>query len=114
MADSSVRARVFRNREGTRVDPVPFLVATGLSFAGSLSFVPVYCLSLGFRIHVAVGAGVVVFLGLAAAAYHRMVWHARPELRAEIPPEKRLLDLFYLALVVTAVLAGLTLLLLSR
>lgn len=107
-------ARVFRNREGTAVDPVPFLVATGLALAGSLSFVPVYCLSLGFSMRVSVAAGVVVFLGLGAVSYHQLVWRARPELRGEIPPERRLLGLFYLALLVAAVLTGLTLLLLSR
>jgi hypothetical protein len=47
-------------------------------------------------------------------AYHRLVWRARPELRGEIPPERRLLGLFYLALLVVSVLTGLTLLLLSR
>jgi ABC-type nickel/cobalt efflux system permease component RcnA len=105
---------VFRNREGTHVDPVPFLVVSGLSFLGSLSFVPVYCLTLGLSMPVSVGAGVAVFLCLAAAAYHRMVWDARPELRGEVPPEVRLQRLVYGVLVVVGVLLLLTLLLLSR
>lgn len=109
-----VHARVFRNREGRDVDPVPFLVVSGLSLAGSLSFVPAYCLALGLSIPVSAGAGVAVFLGLSAVAYHRMVWTARPELRGEVPPGMRLQQLVYGMLVVVGVLLLLTLLLLSR
>ena len=105
---------MFRNREGTAVDPVPFLVVSGLSLVGSLSFVPVYCLTLGLPMSVSVGAGVAVFLGLSAVAYHRMVWTASPGLRGEVPPEMRLQRLVYGALVVVGVLLLLTLLLLSR
>lgn len=109
-----VRVRVFRNREGTAVDPVPFLVVSGLSLVGSLSFVPVYCLALGLAMPVSVGSGVTVFLGLSLVAYHRMVRTARPELRGEVPPGARLLRLVYGALAVVGVLLFLTLLLLSR
>ena len=109
-----VRGSVFRNREGTAVDPVPFLVVSGLSLLGSLSFVPVYCLTLGLPAHVSVGSGVAVFLGLSALAYHRMVWTARPDLRGEVPPGLRLQGLVYGVLVVAGVLLLLTLLLLSR
>ncbi|MEF8861234.1 MAG: hypothetical protein V5A40_05690 [Haloarculaceae archaeon] len=109
-----VRERVLRNREGAEVDPVPFLVVSGLSLVGSLSFVPVYCLTLGLSMPVSVGAGVAVFLGLSAVAYHRMVWTACPELRGEVPPGARLQRLVYGALVVAGVLLLLTLLLLSR
>jgi ABC-type nickel/cobalt efflux system permease component RcnA len=114
MRPVGVRARVFRNREGTSIDPVPFLVVSGLSLVGSLSFVPVYCLTLGLSMAVSVGAGVAVFLGLSGTAYHRMVWTHRPELRREIPPEERLTRLVYGVLVVVGVLLLLTLLLLSR
>ena len=114
MPSGSVPARVLSNREGTRVDPVPFLVVSGLSLVGSLSFVPVYCLSLGLSMPVSVGAGVSVFLGLTAVAYHRMVWTARPELRGEVPPGLRLQRLVYGVLVAAGVLLLLTVLLLSR
>ena len=105
---------MFRNREGTAVDPVPFLVVSGLSLVGSLSFVPVYCLTLGLPGSVSVGSGVAVFLGLSTLAYHRMVWTTRPGLRGEIPPGARLQRLVYGALAVAGVLLFLTLLLLSR
>lgn len=105
---------MLRNQEGTPVDPVPFLVVSGLSLLGSLSFVPVYCLSLGLSMPVSVGTGVAVFLGLSAGAYHQMVWTARPELRGEVPAVVRLQRLVYGVLVVVGVLLLLTLLLLSR
>ena len=105
---------MFRNREGRPVDPVPFLVVTGLAFLGSYSFVPVYCLSLGLSMHVSTGTSTVVFLGLSAVTYHRMVWAARPDLQGEVPPGFRLQRLFYGVLVVVGVLLLLTLLLLSR
>jgi len=109
-----VCARVFRNQRGRAIDPVPFLVATALSFLGTFSFVPVYCLTLGLSLPVTAGVSVAVFAGLAALSYHRLVWTARPEFRGEIPAERRLARLFYVALSVTAILVGLTLLLVSR
>ena len=96
------------------MDPVPFLVVSGLSLLGSLSFVPVYCLSLGLSMPVSVGAGIVGFLGLSAGAYHRMVWAARPDLQGEVPAAMRLQRLVYGALAVGGVLLLSTLLLLSR
>ena len=114
MRSVPVRTRVLRNREGTKVDPVPFLVVSGLSLLGSLSFVPVYCLSLGLSVPVSAGAGVAVFLGLSAVAYHRMVWTHRPDLRGEVPAAIRLQRLVYGVLVVAGVLLLMTLLLLSR
>lgn len=105
---------MFRNQLGRRVDPVPFLVATGLAFLGTFSFLPVYCLTLGLSIPVTGVVSVGVFAGLAAVSYHRLVWTARPEFRGEIPPEQRLIRLFYVALSATVALVGLTLFLLSR
>ena len=114
MPISRVRTAVFRNREGTAVDPVPFLVVSGLSLLGSLSFVPVYCLTLGLSMPLSLGVGGAVFLCLSAAAYYRMVWMALPDLRGEVPPAVRLQRLVYGALAVAGVLSLLTLLLLSR
>jgi hypothetical protein len=105
---------VFRNREGDRVDPVPFLVVVGFAFLGSFTFVPVYCLSLGLSTVQAAGIAIAVFSLLTAAAYRRMVWGARPDLAGEIPAGERLIRLYYGALVVGGVLLGLTVLLLSR
>ena len=107
-----VRSRptdVFRNREGTRVDPVPYLVVTGLAFLGCFSFLPLYLRAAGVDLRAALAGSGVVFASLAALAYHRLVWTARPTLRGEVPPERRLRRVLHAALVVAAVLVGLTL-----
>ena len=105
---------MFRTRDGETVDPVPYLVVTALAFLGCFSVLPVYLLSVGVDRPAAVGAAGVVFVGLATAAYYRMVWTARPALRGEVPPERRLRRVLYAALVVVAVLVGLTVALAAR
>jgi hypothetical protein len=107
-------APVFRTRDGEAVDPVPYLVVTALAFLGCVSFLPVYLRSLGVALPTALGVAGVVFVGLATAAYYRMVWTARPALRGEVPPGHRLRRVLYAALVVVAVLVGLTLALAAR
>jgi hypothetical protein len=103
---------MFKNREGHAVDPVPYLVVASGTFLGSFSFVPVYGLSLGLSPLSSVGAATAVFAGLAAVAYHQMVWTARPELQGEVPAAQRLQRVFYVALVVGGVVLLATLLLL--
>jgi len=102
---------VVRNRDGSRVDPVPYLVVTGLAFLGCFSFLPVYLRSLGVGLPASVAVAAAAFVGLAGVAYYRMVWTARPDLRGELPPGRRLQRLLYAALVVVGVLTALTLLL---
>lgn len=98
-----------RNREGERVDPIPFLVATGTAFLVTFSFGPVYCLALGLPIEAGLLACSLVFAGLTLAAHHRLVREHRPTLRGEVPPELRVRQLFYVALVAVGVLLLLTL-----
>jgi hypothetical protein len=105
---------VLRNSEGQAVDPVPFIVVTGMSFLGCYSFFPVYWLSLGFQIPVALGVTTGIFLALAAGAYYRLVWNARPEVRTEVSPGLRLEYIFYGALVVTGVFLLLTLIMIAQ
>ena len=105
---------MFRNREGRSVDPVPFIVVSGLSLMGCYSFFPVYCLTLGLPLSASIGLTTVIFAAIAAAAYHQLVWTARPDLRAEVPAGLRLETFFYVALAVTGVLLLLTLTLLAR
>jgi hypothetical protein len=100
---------LFRNREGTSVDPVPYLVVASLSFLLCFSFGPVYCLELGSSLPVALAASGLVFVTLAVGAYHQMVWVARPELHGEVPATRRLERLFYLGLLFALVLLALSL-----
>ncbi|WP_135302135.1 hypothetical protein [Haloarcula amylovorans] len=86
---------MIRNRNGTPVDPVPFLVVSGLGVAVSFSFGPIYVMEFGASLPFSLSIAGLVALGTAAVAYHRYVWTARPELRSEIPADVRLGRLLY-------------------
>lgn len=101
---------MFENSEGQRVDPVPFVVVTGAGFLMCYSFLPVYLLSFGVRVPLAVVLTTGVFLALTAGAYRRLVADVRPALRTEVPSGARLQRIFYGALVVAGVFLLLTLL----
>ncbi len=103
-----------RNSEGQRVDPVPFVVVAGTAFGGCYAFFPVYFLSFGLSAAAALVGTTAIFLALAAIAYVRLVRNARPEVAAELPPGRRLEQIFYHALVVTGAFVLLTGLLLVR
>jgi hypothetical protein len=103
-----------RNREGTPVDAVPFLVVTAMTGLVAFSFGPIYCIAVGMEGPAVIGVPTVACAGAVVVAYHRLVHTARPELRAEIPTEQRILGLFYAALVGAALLVALSLPLLVR
>lgn len=89
---------VFRNRDGTSVDPVPFAVTTLVLALILLSWGPGYLLAFGVPLPIAVGiclAGVAV---ATAGSYYRLVWTRRPDLRKLVEPSDRLRHLAYLAL----------------
>ena len=98
-----------KNSRGTPVDPVPFLVVTSFGFLVSFSYGPGYCLALGLRGPIVLLPSSIAFVAVTACAYHRLVWTYRPSLQGEIPPEQRLLRLFYAILIGIALLIGLTL-----
>jgi hypothetical protein len=89
---------MFRNRDGTRVDPVPFLVVVALAFLLTFSFGPIYAVAVGLSFPAGLSLSTGVFVVVSVAAYVRFVWQARPALRAEIPPAQRLTRLLYGAL----------------
>jgi hypothetical protein len=89
---------MFRNRDGTPVDPVPFLVVVALAFLLVFSFGPIYAVAVGLSFTVGVSLSALVFVAATVGAYVRFVWQARPALRAEIPSDQRLTRLFYGAL----------------
>ena len=93
-----------RNRDGTPVDPVPFLVVTlGVAMV-SYSYGPIYLMALGFGLGDALLASGVVVTLATGASYHRLVWTARPEARAEVPAGLRLRRLLYAVAIGIAVL----------
>ena len=94
-----------RNRDGTPVDPVPWIVTSGLWFMLLFSIGPIYLQEYGLPLVPALIVLVVGYAGVVVASYWRYVYTARPDLRAEIPPAVRMERLFY------AVIAGVLLLL---
>lgn len=98
-----------RNREGTPVDPWPFVVVCGMGFLLAFSFGPGYLLSAGLDLAAALAVSALVFVGSVAVAYHRLVWRARPDLRGEIPAPVRLRRIVYWGVVVALLLFGLSL-----
>lgn len=69
-----------RNREGQSVDPVPFLVVTGLAFLVIYSFGPMYLQALGIEVGYGLPLCTAVFLAIAGTAYYRLIWTYRPGL----------------------------------
>jgi hypothetical protein len=87
-----------RNRDGTPVDAVPFLVVVALAFLLTFSFGPIYTVAIGLSFPVGLALSAAAFVVASVGAYVRLVWQARPDLRAEIPAADRLTRLLYAAL----------------
>ncbi len=96
-----------RNSRGRAVDPVPFIVVSGLAFMILFSFGPLYGLAFGVSVSWGLVTSAVIFVGVTAIAYHRLVWRARPELSGEIPASLRAQWLFYLMVALAILIAGL-------
>jgi len=100
---------MIRNRRGTPVDPVPFLVVSSLGFAVSFSFGPAYAMALGASLPVGLGTAAALTGCIAAVAFHRYVWTVRPSLRGEVPAAARFQRLMYGLLAGFLCIAGLML-----
>lgn len=99
-----------RNREGDPVDPVPFLVVTGMGFMIVLSLGPIYLMALfGVDLSLALAGSTAAFVATAVAAYHRLVRSVRPDLRGELPASWRFRRLWYAAIAFGLLLVLLTL-----
>lgn len=99
---------MLRNREGASVDPVPFYVAAACGFLFCLSFGPPYLVAvLGTTLGAGVAASLVVALGLAGGAWHRLVWTHHPDHRDRVPAAVRLKKVY----IGTALLFGVMVLL---
>jgi len=103
-----------RNKHGTPVDPVPFLVVVLGAVMVGYSYGPLYLMALGMGLGdslLATGSA----LALATwAAHHRLVWTARPDLRGEVPADVRVKRLFYAVLIGVVALVLLALPLVGR
>lgn len=84
-----------RNKHGTPIDPVPFLVVALIGVTVTYSYGPLYLMELGLVLETALVVCTVFAAMVTGVAFHRYVWTARPELRAEVPVEYRLRRLIY-------------------
>ena len=98
-----------RNRDGSPVDPVPFLVLAAMAFAVTYSFGPIYFDALGVSLVPALALSTAAFLGATAVAFHRLVWAFDPVVREEVPASVRFRRLILAAVVAAPALVALAL-----
>ncbi|WP_254531151.1 hypothetical protein [Natrinema gelatinilyticum] len=96
-----------RNRHGSAVDPVPFLVVVGLSFMILLSFGPLYGQALGLSLELGITASAALFAVATVAAFYRQVWTFCPEAASAVPSAVRAERLFHLIPILAALIVAL-------
>jgi len=96
------------NRDGVAVDPVPFVVITGLAALLMLSFGPLYGQALGLSLSTAIAGSVCLSVLATVSAYYQQVWTARPDMVGELPAGARGERLFYLMAILAVVIVALS------
>lgn len=95
------------NRNGTSVDPVPFVVVSGLGCMLSLSFGPLYGQAFGLSLPIALLVSVVLSLAVTVASFYWQVWDAYPAKRTAVAIRAE--RLFYGTIAFGVLLVALTL-----
>jgi hypothetical protein len=95
------------NRDGTPVDPVPFVVVSGLACMLLLSLGPLYGQAFGFSLSSSLVVSIVISIGVTVASFYWQVWDTYP--LEETPVEIRFERLFYGALAFGVIVVALTL-----
>jgi len=98
-----------RNRAGEAVDPVPFLVVTGIAFAVAFAYGPMYFRALGLPIREGLAVSTGLFAAATAWLYYRMVWTLDPTHRETVPVGDRFERLLLATLLCIGVVALLAL-----
>lgn len=93
-----------RNREGTEIDPIPFLVTGSIAFLLLFAFAPGCLLSLGMAIENALGLTSVAYGAVLLGVYHQLVYDVNPTRREEVPGAVRFRRLVYAVLIAIAVM----------
>jgi hypothetical protein len=100
-----------RNRDGTPIDPVPFIVVSLLAAMVLIAWGPLYLMAHGFEQPLAVSVSVALTLLCISIAFYRFVWTRNPTVREEVPAATRYLRLVYGIAIGVILLLGLTALL---
>lgn len=95
------------NRNGTAVDPVPFVVVFGVAALLLLSFGPLYAQALGAPLSTAIIASVALTAVAAVIAFYRHIWTARPAVDRALTVGLRAERLFRLMVIFGVVVVGL-------
>lgn len=99
-----------RNREGTPIDPIPFLVVALLGVTVFMAWGPLYLKEHGVAEPAAVGCSGALAAGTVGVAYYQYVWNANPAIREEVPAGVRFRKLLYAILIGVVVLLALVML----
>lgn len=94
------------NRGGSPIDPVPFLVVTGLGCMMLLSLGPLYGQAFGLPLSIALPLSITLSVLFTVAAFYWQVWKATP--LKETPVEVRAERLYYGGLAFAVIFIGLT------
>lgn len=97
----------FSNRHGTPVDPVPFVVVSGLACMLSLSFGPLYGQAFGLSLPLSILASVALSAAVTVASYYWQVWDSYP--LEDTSVEIRFERLLYAAIALGVIIVALTL-----
>jgi hypothetical protein len=96
------------NRDGHPVDPVPFLVTSGLAVTFLFSTGPLFGISYGLSVTASLVVAAALSTASVAACYYRLVWTAVPK-SVTVPASYRFERLLYLAVALGLVLLALSL-----
>lgn len=95
-----------RTKEGTPVDPVPFMIVALIGITICFTFGPPYFTALGLSLHYGLGISTGLALLVSIGAYHRYVRTATPDRDSQFSLRFRLQRLYY-AVFIGLVLIGL-------
>jgi hypothetical protein len=98
-----------RNHRGEPIDPIPFLVTTGLGFTLIFSFGPLYGLAYGLSLPLALAASALGFAAVALVAHRQLVRSAPPVNAGPLPSGPRFERLLYAGLGLGVAFVALTL-----
>lgn len=100
-----------RNRDGTPIDPVPFLVVALLSIMILVGWGPLYLMAHGASLQLSVAISVVLACVAVCLSFYWFVWTTNPTVRQEVPAATRYLRLLYGLVIGILVLLALVVLL---